>query len=155
MRYVAFVAFAFALAATPALAGSKAKVEVVDASTLRVSAAPKPGVKFAAMRETLLRTACEETLRRGYEWFDLSDVVDLTRERTVDLRPPEVAGSMLVPASSGGLRLITGTAVGPNFGGQEVRLIEPGAAATIRMGKGARPEGASVVDARELLASLL
>lgn len=151
MRYAAFAVAVFALAATPAFAGS-AKVEVLDAATLRVSAPPKAGVKFAKMRASLLRTAAQETLDRGYDWFDLTEVVDLSRERSVDLLTPDYP-STAIGISYTGLVLVNVTP-GPSFSGGSVHLVEPGASATIRMGKGPRPEGATIVDARQMLKSL-
>ena len=145
MRYVIPFAVAFALTATSALAASNAKIEVVDTSTLRVSAAPKAGVKFAKMRANLLRAASQETLRRGYDWFEVTDVVDLTRERHVGVMQadfPTFAGTAR-PLLLTGIRFTN-----------EVRMVEPGATATVHMGKGPRPDSETSVDARAMLASL-
>ena len=149
MRSAVPFALMLAIAATPALAASNAKIEVVDATTLRVSTAPKAGVKFEKMRANLLRAASEETLRRGYDWFEVTDVVDLTRERDV-------------PVIQAALPTFTGTsqpllAAGGRFNGSsdnQIRVAEPGAAATILMGNGPRPDSETAVDAKMMLASL-
>jgi len=154
MRTVAFVVSALILGAvaTPSLAASNVKVEVVDASTLRVSAPPKAGVKFAKMRANLLRTASEETLRRGYAWFDLGVVEDLSRERKVSNLETDFPVS--APGSSAtGPTLTVGNSF-PKYSGGVITLVEPGAAATILMGNGPRPDSETAVDAKMMLASL-
>jgi hypothetical protein len=154
MRTVTFVVSALILcgAASPSMAASNVNVEVVDAATLRVTAAPKAGVKFAKMRANLLRAASEETLRRGYAWFDLGDVVDLTRERDLTVMKADFPSSS-IGYSYGKPMLMTGNTLVDYSGGQ-VHLVEPGAAATIRMGNGPLPDSRTVVEAKAMLASL-
>ncbi|MFZ0269220.1 hypothetical protein [Caulobacter sp.] len=155
MRTVALVVSALILGAvaTPSLAASYVKVEVIDASTLRVSAPPKAGVKFDKMRANLLRAASEETLRRGYAWFDLGEVADLTRERDVTIMKASFPASANALSPDGKVMLATGNTVVDENGGS-VHLIEPGAAATIHMGNGLRPDSATTVDAQQMLQSL-
>ncbi|MBO9711018.1 MAG: hypothetical protein J7521_22695 [Caulobacter sp.] len=141
-----------AVAATPALAASNTKVEVVDAATIRVSALPKAGVKFAKMRADLLGAAAHETLDRGYDWFELADVVDLSRERSLPALQTDAPMSGF-GVSNGSIYQSTGSSF-PRYGGAGASIVEPGAAATIRMGKGAHPRGDNIVDARAMLASL-
>ena len=155
MRTVAFVVSALILGAvaTPSLAASNVKVETIDAATLRVVAQPKAGVKFAKMRANLLRTASEETLRRGYAWFDVAEVVDLTRERDVTIMKASFPTSANGVSPDGKAMLTTGNTAVDENGGQ-VHLIEPGAVATIRMGNGPRPGSETAVDAQQMLQSL-
>jgi len=152
MSRTVFVALALALAATPVLAASNVQVEVIDASTLRISTPPKAGVKLNKMRNALMRAASEETLRRGYEWFDLAQVEDTSRERDFsNLQvnfPASSAGS-----SPTGQTLVVGETF-QKFSGGPLTVIEPGAVATIRMGNGPRPDVETAVDARAMLTSL-
>ena len=132
-------------------AGPKADIQSIDAATARIAVQPRTGQKFAEMRKAYLRAASEETLRRGYDWFELGYVVDTTRQR--DIEVPVMERSVSGSGSSGPyLTAFMGTStVVPPI---PTRVFEPGVDTLVRFGKGARPDRATAADARATLAAL-
>jgi hypothetical protein len=135
--------------ATAAYAGDQAKVESIDPTTVRISVPPQKGLKLDKMRVIFLRAASQETLDRGYEWFQIVEVVDNSRQRTVE-RPG--MNSAVSSAGGGYTPLRSGLMI--TAGPEKMQVVDSGVIAVVTFGKGQRPENANVADAREMLAKL-
>ncbi|MDR6625380.1 hypothetical protein [Caulobacter segnis] len=146
---IAGVAAAMLATATAAYAGVQAKVESIDPATVRISVPPEKGLKLDKMRAIFLRAASQEALDRGYEWFQIIEVVDNSRQRTVE-RP----GMNSAVSSAGGGYTPLRSGLMLTAGPEKVQVVDSGVIAVVTFGRGQRPENANVADAREMLAKL-
>lgn len=132
-----------------AQAETRAKVEPIDSATARISVEAAKGLKLEKMRQIFLKTASQETLNRGCEWFQITEVIDRSQRRSVS-RPGMNAA---VQNSSGGYSpLRTGLMI--TAGPEQVVVIDRGVEAVVAFGKGPKPAGADAADAKEMLARL-
>jgi hypothetical protein len=138
------------LATLSSVAQAEPKVDVqsIDRQTARVSVHPQVRQRSPQVRETLLRAVSQETLRRGYDWFDLSAVVEITPEHARGASSMERPDNMV---SMSGPYLYMAMSAAPSLPTQG---SETGLDALVTFGRGAKPDLATAADARTLLANL-
>jgi hypothetical protein len=145
---IALAAISLAGVGSAAFAGPKVNIQSIDAETARVTVAPQAGQKFPEMRAAFLLATSEEALRRGYDWFDLRQVVDITRQR--DVSAPITYRPVTGSGTSGVYRVTVSAAV-LVLPPAPTRVFEPGVDALVAFGKGPKPDVATAADARATL----
>jgi hypothetical protein len=156
MRAVAVVLLCLGLAAceTPTVYQAAPRPDAVGYSEFRIEPGRYrvtfqggDGAQAEQVEDYTMRRAAEIALRDGYDWFEVVD-------RTGETRPPHSSSAISIGGGSAGYAHGGGVGVGvgaafPLSGGPRVtRSLE------IFCGRGARPAGGDVYDARALLASL-
>jgi hypothetical protein len=156
MRVVVATLFCLGLAAcaTPTRYEAAARPDAVGYSEVRIEAGRYrvtfqggDGASAGQIEDDVMRRAAEITLRDGFDWFEVVD-------RSGAERAPRAAGGISIGGGSGGGYHSGGVGVGvgaafPFSTGPRVsRSLE------VVCGKGPRPLGGNIYDARDVAASL-
>jgi hypothetical protein len=154
MRAIAAALFCLGLAAcaTPTRYEAAARPDAIGYSEVRIEPGRYrvtfqggDGASAGQVEDDVMRRAAEITLRDGFDWFEVVD-------RGGEERPAHASSAISIGGGSGGYGGGVGVGLGaaiPLSGGPRVsRSLE------ILCGRGARPTGGNVYDARDVAASL-
>jgi hypothetical protein len=152
MRVIAAALFCLGLAAceTPTRYEAATRPDAIGYSEVRletgryrVTFQGGDGASVGKVEDDVMRRAAEIALRDGFDWFEVVD-------RGGEARPPHASSAISIGGGSGGYG--GGVGVGATFplasGPRVSRSLE------ILCGRGARPMGGNVYDARGVAASL-
>jgi hypothetical protein len=125
----------------------------VDANTMRISSRGNAFSDIGRMKDYVLLRAAEETLKRGYDVFWITDSENVTRRETLqttETHSEPVMGSAIVP----GYGPVPVMGVGHYTTSSSSTLIKPGEDIFVKMFKGPKPDLPNVYSAAEVVTYL-
>jgi hypothetical protein len=125
----------------------------IDANTMRISSRGNAFSDIGRMKDYVLLRAAEETLKRGYDVFWITDSENVTRAETVhnsETHSEPVMGSAVVP----GYGPVPVMGVGHYTTTSSSTIIKPGEDIFVKMFKGPKPDVPNVYSAAEVVTYL-